>query len=100
MSEPRLRKFAPTIGHVLPPKHAESEHFSRSQIRFEFRMKIFANRFGTDIGVTGLHPIIDGDTSFHKKICVPGAGKAKADGQRNIVPIRSEGDMPLVTWQR
>ncbi len=58
---PAGRKFAPAVGHVLPPEDAERKHLPRRQLGFEIRREVSAGELGPEVDVSALHPVVDDD---------------------------------------
>lgn len=64
-SKPTARKLIYAIAHVYAIEHSEGEHFFRSELWFEFGIKMFARRLGEFVRVPALHSVVDGDASAH-----------------------------------
>lgn len=59
--KPFFREFFLAIGHIFPPKNPQFEHLLGGELGFEFRVKIFSDRFGQEVGVILLHQVVHGD---------------------------------------
>ncbi len=69
--EPVFRKFLGAVGEVFAPEYAQFEHRFGGQFRAEVRMKVFPGRLCQNVGIAGLHEIIDCDSGWlHRTLWV------------------------------